>query len=226
MYVIIEGIDGCGKDTQAALLVDQLRREEGEPLLVAEPDEEMVAGKLLRQLLKSGENVESHAGLFLANRTALQTQIVRPALDRGDAVVSVRSFVSTLVYQQENWPLDWLFTIHAVLPARPNLMVLIDVPAEVGLERTLKRPGHAEHYERLETLQRVRTRYVSLFNPDTYLTGPKLRDFLIPGGQAVTIDGQQSIEEITKTVWQLYPARPARLLSWPRSSSRSWSTDP
>ena len=201
MYIIIEGIDGSGKDSQAELLTIRLAKEDGRAQLVAEPNMAMPGGELLRQLLKSGEYVEAHPGLFLANRMALQTAVVKPVMNRGDSVVSVRSFVSTLVYQQEDWPLDWLFEIHRELPVKPNLIIVLDLPAEVGLERTAKRSGHTEYYERRETLERVRQRYIQLVNPDRRRTGPKLHDFVAPGGQIHLLDASGSIKQVSETIW-------------------------
>lgn len=204
MYIVLEGIDGSGKDTQAELLLQRLTEEGGDPVLVAEPDKAMPGGVELRSLLKSGNHVKAHAGLFLANRTALQTHVVCPALVRGGTVVSIRSFVSTLVYQQENWPLDWLFAIHSKMPTKPHLIVILDLPSEVGLERATKRPGHNEHYEKLETLERVRQRYLRLARPDRLTTGPKLWDFIRPAGRIEVIDAQGSVETVAAAVWKAY----------------------
>lgn len=153
---MIEGIDGSGKDTQADLLVRHLGPK---TLRVAEPDSDLPTGKLLRQMLRDGTFVEAHAALFLADRISLLTTKVRPALAEGRDVVSVRSWPSTLVYQQENWPLSWLKDIHRVLPCKATHLVLLDMDPKEALERTRRRPGPDEYYETLDVQRRIRDRY-------------------------------------------------------------------
>ena len=161
-YIIIEGIDGTGKDTQADLLVSKLYESGRTVLRVNEPDNDLPTGKLLRQMLKEGTYIEAHAAMFLADRMAMLAEKVRPALAAGHAVVSVRSWMSTLVYQQENWPLDGLMDIHRQLPVRASDLIVLDLDPAVALQRATRRPGHNEFYEKLEIQQRNRTRYLDL----------------------------------------------------------------
>lgn len=162
MYVIIEGIDGSGKDSQADLLVEYFEAQ-GHPVLrVNEPDSTLPTGKLLRQMLKDGTYVKAHAAMFLADRMAMLDAKVCPALAEGKIVVSVRSWLSTLVYQQENWPLSWLKAIHEQLPAKATHLVLLDLDPETALDRATRRPGHNEYYEKLDVQLRNRQRYRAL----------------------------------------------------------------
>lgn len=164
--IVVEGIDGSGKDTQADMLVSRLIEAGLDPLRVAEPCEELPHGRLLRELLRSGEYQASHAPLFLADRMALQEAIVAPALALGRPVVSVRSFLSTLVYQQENWPLGWLIDIHRQMLTKPNVVVYLDINPQEGLDRVGKRGSDKEVYERIDILERNRQRYLRLVDPD------------------------------------------------------------
>ena len=75
-YILIEGVDGSGKDTQADLLVHRLEQQGENPLRVSEPCDDLPTGKLLRRLLKSGEHKEAHAPLFLADRMALHLSLI------------------------------------------------------------------------------------------------------------------------------------------------------
>ena len=160
-YVIVEGIDGCGKDTQGDMLAAHL----GDNVLrVNEPDSTLPTGRLLRQMLKDGTYVQAHAAMFLADRMAMLSTKVHPALAQNRHVVSCRSWMSTLVYQQENWPLSWLIKIHLQLPAKATHLILLDLDAEESLRRATKRPGHNEFYEKLDILKRNRQRYLDLAN--------------------------------------------------------------
>lgn len=163
MYIAFSGVDGCGKDTQADMLFSYLLEKGLDPLRVAEPWEEAPTGKLLRQLLATGEHPMAHAALFLADRLALQAALIKPALDQGRPVISVRSFACTLAYQTEQWDLDWLVEIHKRMLVVPDVMVLLDMPGEAGLERVKARELDLEHYETDSVQQRVRKRYLNLW---------------------------------------------------------------
>lgn len=173
MYYIIEGGDGSGKDTQADLLTQHLRNQGQKVLRVNEPDSTLPTGALLRSLLKSGEYMEAHALLFVADRMALQQTKILPALKRGEHVVSVRSWLSTLVYQQEHWPLAWLAALHAQMPCKADRLFLLDVPTEVGLDRVRRRQGVTEVYETRDIQERCRLRYLTTLSEygSTFLSG-------------------------------------------------------
>jgi len=178
-YVVIEGPDGCGKGTQCQLLVEHLDEAGHDPLSVKEPWDTMPIGKLLRKCLKTGEHPAAHAALFLADRMALLSEMVKPAVDAGMVVVSDRSFLSTLVYQQEHHPLKWLMAVHANLPVYPDLIVLLDVDPEVGAKRLRKRRRKLEVYEAIEIQKRVRQRYIDLLIGNTeplYSEDPKVQE--------------------------------------------------
>jgi len=202
-YCLIEGPDRSGKDSQAALLMDHLKAEGYDPLLVTEPCSDLPTGRLLRELLKSGEYVETHPGLFLADRMALQIRVIRPALDTGRPVVSVRSFLSTICYQQEHWPSDWLWDIHRVLPVRPSHVIILDVEPREAIRRKATEPGRDEMYETLAIQERVRQRYLDLPNEDRFW------EHLGADGWAAVIpptpsgmDPEESKRMIHDTIWQ------------------------
>ncbi|MEI6297238.1 MAG: hypothetical protein WCO84_06415, partial [bacterium] len=154
--------DRSGKDSQAALLVERMRAAGQDPLLVAEPCSDLPTGQLLRKLLKSGEYRESHVGLFFADRMALQASMVVPALEAGRPVVSVRSFLSTICYQQEHHNLAWLYDIHRIMAVKPSHVVILDVDPEESQRRVGRDVRTPEVYERLSIQKRVRERYLNL----------------------------------------------------------------
>lgn len=200
-YICIEGIDGCGKDTQVDMLVEAWKDAGRNPLRVNEPDETLPTGKLLRQLLKSGEYPETHAPLFVADRMALLTNKVAPALAAGRPVVSSRSFVSTLVFQQENWPLDWLLHLHAKLPVKADLIFILDLDPEVALGRVGSRGGHKEVYEKLDIMKRCRQRYLDIED-----TPGLLAPWMTQYGMSKVIPADGSPEEVFEQIQEYVPS--------------------
>lgn len=188
MYICIEGVDGSGKDTQADRVAHRLGQMTSGVLRVNEPDDSLPTGKLLRQMLKEGTYIEAHAAMFLADRMAMQVAKVLPHLTAGGDVVSVRSFVSTLVYQQENWPLQWLLDLHRQLPCKATHLILLDIDPELALQRATRRPGHMEFYEKVDIQKRNRQRYLDLV--------PVLPEFLGGPQRVGVIDATGTPDEV------------------------------
>jgi dTMP kinase len=179
-YIVLEGIDGCGKDTQARLLDAHFRHRGQIPLVLNEPSKSP-QGLLLRQMLQQGTFTEAHVAMFLADRMTLMVQEVLPALEAGRPVISSRSFCSTLVYQQEHWDLEWLYAIHSRLPASPTRVFILDLPVEVSLQRVHRRATQ-EVYETQDILTRVRQRYLDLAQD------PRLQALMAPEGRVHVVD--------------------------------------
>lgn len=150
--IALEGIDGCGKSTQARLLADRLGA-----VLTYEPGATSL-GRALRQLLLDpagpGPGPRAEALLMAADRAQHVDQVVRPALDAGNWVVTDRFSGSTLAYQ--GWgrglgsdPLRRVVT-WAAGGLEPDLTVLIDVPVAVARARM-----EASRPDRLERLDRA-----------------------------------------------------------------------
>jgi dTMP kinase len=146
MFVTFEGIEGCGKSTQCRLLGQWLERQGVDVLISREPGGSHL-GSRIRDLLLSRSfdaiSPECELFLYLADRAQHVDTVIRPALDRGQAVLVDRFADSTLVYQGygrglslEN--LNFLNRL-AVKEVWPELTVIIDLPVRVGLERARSR---------------------------------------------------------------------------------------
>ena len=100
MFVTFEGIDGSGKTTQAALLVEWARGHGHEVVAVREPGGTPL-GERVRELLLDGPEMTAwaEAALFAAARAELAERVIRPALERGAWVVCDRYVDSSLAYQ-------------------------------------------------------------------------------------------------------------------------------
>jgi dTMP kinase len=146
LFITFEGIEGCGKSTQAKRLVDRLREFEIPLVLTFEPGGTRV-GRDIRQILLDSRNrdLSPLAELFLyaADRAQHVAEVIKPALEQGKWVVCDRFFDATTVYQGHARGQD--MTLIRTLNERtspgiiPNITFLLDCPVDVGLERARKR---------------------------------------------------------------------------------------
>ena len=168
MFVTFEGVDGSGKSTQARLLAESLRAEGREVVEVREPGGTGL-GERIRALLLHGEAMSpwAEAALFAAARAQLVDEVIRPALDRGAAVICYRYVDSSVAYQGVARELGLervldlnLTAVDGLLPDRTFLLLLDPavVAARVGGERDrLERENddfHARAYEGYRELAR------------------------------------------------------------------------
>ena len=156
-YIAIEGADGAGKSTIAAAVVDRLRAAGRSVRLVREPGGTEI-GEEIRRLLLHGSEMSpwTEALLFAAQRAQLVDEVVGPALEAGDLVVSDRSYFSSLAYQGEARGLG-VETVRSINEAGlagvvPDLVVVLWLDPDVALARQeeLDRIGaEGEDFQRL-----------------------------------------------------------------------------
>jgi len=144
-FITFEGGEGAGKTTQIARLKQRLEEFGKTICLTREPGGSPGAEKI-REMLLSGAarklGPRGEAMLFAAARADHVDSVIAPALVRGDWVICDRFADSTRVYQGEagvdTETLDLLETV-AVAGTRPDLTILIDIPADIGLGRVSSR---------------------------------------------------------------------------------------
>ncbi len=100
-FVVIEGLDASGKSTLVRDLTHTYRREGYTLTTVREPGGTRLSEQVRRILLDTRDNLTAQAELFLylASRSQLVEEVIRPALNRGELVLSDRFSLSTLAYQ-------------------------------------------------------------------------------------------------------------------------------
>lgn len=158
-FIALEGPDGAGKSVQAAFLVDALKAH-GIPLtFTREPGGTRLGEQVRDVVLNPGPTPRSGAAdalLFHAARAQNVREVIRPALDRGELVVTDRFLWSSRAYQGygSGVPLHLLDALEELScgETRPGLAILVDVPIEVGLER--RNRGEKAQMTRFEDLSR------------------------------------------------------------------------
>jgi len=145
-FIVIDGPDGCGKTTQLELLAEYLNNEGIEIVKTHDPGGTKI-GEQIRHLLKYGAkgtmDVHTETMLFMASRAQLVAEIIKPALEKGKTVLCDRFISATCAYQgSSGYPVDKIIELGklAVGDVWPNLTIIIDIPAEEGLERTGRKP--------------------------------------------------------------------------------------
>lgn len=140
-YIVLEGLEGCGKSTHTKRLGEHLNA-----VITREPGGTRI-GSLLRAILADTENTDldrrTEALLMAADRAQHMAEVIQPALARGQHVVSDRSIYSTLAYQGYGRQLgteDLLSISTWALNNRlPDMVIYIDVPTDILNERLAKR---------------------------------------------------------------------------------------
>lgn len=177
LFVVFEGGDGAGKTTQMELLRDALQRRGIEPVLTREPGGTAV-GERIRNVVLDPELPEmghrAEAMLYAAARAQHVEEVIEPALDADKVVICDRYVDSSIVYQGvgrglgsddvrrlNRWGTD---------NVEPDLVVLLDLPADEGLRRAGKNPDRLEGAG-LDFHRRVNEafRRLALMVPDRYL---------------------------------------------------------
>jgi dTMP kinase len=155
LFIVLEGPDGAGKSVQARMLAERLT-ERGLPVTYTREPGGTPLGEQVRQILLDPSDVArgpvADALLFNAARSQLVPDVIVPALERGDIVVLDRYATSTMAYQGYGSGVDRdvLGTIERLATGglQPDLVIVLDVPVEVGLAR--RDAGHVDELTRFE----------------------------------------------------------------------------
>ncbi len=171
MFITFEGIDGCGKSTQARLLAAHLLALGHQVVSTREPGGTVLAEEVRGLVLKAREHEEvsprAELLLFAAARAQHIQALIRPALDRGCWVLCDRFTDSTLAYQSGGLGLDESFVrtlnTFATSGLKPQLTLLFDVAVEEAQQRRARERGPVDRIESrgLEFQQRVRRAFLA-----------------------------------------------------------------
>ena len=190
-FITFEGIDGCGKSTQARSLLDELNNSYSiDTILVREPGGTTISESIREILLDSikGElGDRSESLLMTASRAQLTQDVIIPNLELGKFVIADRYSDSTLAYQGggRGIDIDWLIDLnnYATFALVPDITFLIDIRPEEALRRMDQNTDRIEG-EGIEFQTRVRKTYHEL--------AERFQD------RYVLLDGHSAIEDIQK----------------------------
>ncbi|TRZ64934.1 MAG: dTMP kinase [Spirochaetia bacterium] len=186
-FIVFEGLDGSGQSTQAQLLKDYLEKEKNiSVLLTKEPTNEPPIGVLIRQVLKKEISASPAALqlLFCADRSEHLEKIIKPAIEKGQWVISDRYFYSTMAYGSLGSNIDWLIKINEDF-LKPDITFLLKVNAEICVKRIDENRGKREFFEENEKLKKVWQTYEIL--------SKRFSDIKI-------IDGEKSVVEVADDI--------------------------
>ena len=171
LFVTFEGGEGAGKSTQIRRLADALRARGFSVILTREPGGSAGA-EAVRHVVLSGAaeafGVKMEAFLFAAARNDHVEEVIRPALEAGSVVLCDRFMDSTRVYQGVTGNLEaaLIKTLErvAINGVTPDCTIILDLPAEVGLERVNRRTDGPDRFEKeeIETHEKRREGFLDI----------------------------------------------------------------
>jgi dTMP kinase len=199
-FITLEGPEGSGKTTAARHLADWLRSRGVTVRLTQEPGGTPLGDEVRRLVLHMrgmSDDLDPRADalLYAAGRAQHVARVIRPALDAGEWVVCARYIDSSLAYQGAGYGNDMAelrrlqdFATGGLLP---DLTILLDVPVEVGLERTRRRTewNRFEDTEAVSFFERVREAYRRLAQDEP--------------GRYRTVDGSGTVGEADARIREL-----------------------
>ncbi len=193
-FISFEGIDGCGKSTQAKLLLERLNNEGCKTILVREPGGTRISESVREILLTKGmDELEdrTEALLMTASRAQLTDEVIAPNLEAGNWVIADRFTDSTLAYQGGGRMLDleWLIELNAFATNGflPDMTIIVDIVPEEGERRRSQTDEDRIEKAGMDFQQNVRKMYKEIAKrfPD--------RIFIT--------DGHNTVENIHESIW-------------------------
>lgn len=190
LFITFEGGEGCGKTTQIKMLVKTLETAGAQVVHTHEPGGSP-EGKTLRSMLVEGDPDRwdglSELLLYSTERNEHLRQVIMPSLAAGKWVVSDRFADSTRVYQSNRGvPVETVQRVNDLVVGNrwPQLTLLLDIPVEVGLKRSLAINTHENRFESLGTEfhEKIRQGYLDIAKEHS--------------DRCVIIDASGTIEEV------------------------------
>nr|AAZ32106.1 thymidilate kinase [uncultured euryarchaeote Alv-FOS5] len=193
MFIVFEGIDASGKETQAKLLAKALKKKGHKVYMVDFPNYKNPIGKMIKKFLdkKVELDVETRALLYAADRR-YELKGITKALDDNKIVIADRYCYSNIAYQGSlGANISWLASLDATL-VFPDLVFYLDIPAKESLRRRTRK----DRYEsKREFLERVRETYTNMATGNMR-PFEKYKDY----AEWITVDGTLPIDIIHKEI--------------------------
>ncbi len=198
-YIVIEGGDGVGKDTQLALLQRQLAARNIPHKTIHEPYDRVLGDHMIA-ILKDADPTKTmsaldpwqQAMLYNAARRGIMQEDVAPTLQAGEWVIASRNYTSTLVYQGYGGDMDpaqikelEMLCRLGTVGIEPDLTIILDLDPEVAKARQAGK--HRDSFERssITWRQKIREGYLQIAEQNNY----------------VVIAGGDTIDEVALDIW-------------------------
>jgi len=196
IFIVFEGIDGAGTETQSNLLMKFLEKEGKKTELIRYPDYEGPIGKLIHDFLHKKFNFPPDVQFSLYATDMLKDrERIFEVLKENKIVIADRYFTSTLAYQSiaKGFPLEKGMKFAEIFDLlKPDLVIFLDIIPETSIKRKFKEKNALDRHESdKEFLGKVRESYLNLI---------KNRIF---AKKWIIIDGEKSIEEVAKEVQKI-----------------------
>ncbi|MDE1856349.1 MAG: dTMP kinase [Candidatus Micrarchaeota archaeon] len=195
-FIVLEGLEGCGKTTQAKLLYEALRERGEKCVLTKEPTQSDI-GKLIMADVQKKEDRLDIMGLqflFVADRMEHVAKFIVPKLDEGYTIVSDRYSYSTITHvhafaKPPYSDLDWMLNVHSKLPV-PDAVIYINVSPELAMERINSRGDGKRRFDNPANLKALAKSYSEI--------GKKLPKIWH------IVDGNKSQNEVTEQLLAVF----------------------
>ncbi len=164
-FIVIEGIDGTGKSTQARTLADWFRTQGCDVALSREPTDGLW-GKKLRESAQTGRlSPADELDYFLKDRRQHVEELILPSLAAGKIVILDRYYFSTMAYQGTRGidPREIRRKNEEFAPL-PDLLLILDLDVDTALQRIGSRGDTANEFEQRTSLESCRNLFLSLHN--------------------------------------------------------------
>jgi dTMP kinase len=196
MFITIEGIDGCGKSTQAILLKQAIENLGLKVLLTREPGGSSIGELIRNALLTKVMTNTTEFLLFASDRNEHIESLILPSLEKGIIVISDRFADSSVAYQGygRGVDIDFIQSVHKFITKGilPDVTILIDVPPEISYER--RRISSLDRIEKegVAFLERVRNGYMKMANSED---------------RFVIVNGDESPNTVSEKIFNIFLER-------------------
>lgn len=166
MLIVFEGIDGTGKSTQVQLLAKALEGRGHTVVTSYEPTNGPIGKKLRESMIHGRLSPIEELGLFHDDRRDHVQSLIAPALSRGEDVILDRYYFSTMAYQgARGFDASEIREKNESFAPVPDLVILMEVPISMAIERIGARDGSTNTFEKKENLQACDAIFRTLTDP-------------------------------------------------------------
>ncbi len=165
LFIVIEGIDGTGKSTQAKML-ERALMEVGHTVILDREPSDGPYGKILRDSATTGRlSPQEELDLFHKDRKYHLDNIILPALQRGETVILDRYYFSTMAYQgQRGFDPQEIRETNLRFAPNPDILFILDLAVDQARERIGVRGDTTNEFEQRDALQYCRDTFLSVSN--------------------------------------------------------------